>query len=299
MLSTVGVYHIGTLKRRGEESVDGFEDSPAPLVFQRGADEHGENSTGHYALAQAFRKLVLREAAFVEIFFKQIFIALGDIFHSHIVQELNLFRKGGRNLAFLEGASILKAEPLAAEDIDVPDKFSAFHNGIFKGDGFDVQSRNAFKRHLEISAVAIKLIDDDDSGKIVIPNLRPEMLRQRTHAVYSVDDEQRTVNTPEQILEIPRKVAVAGNVHKKLTALVPGKGGRAGLNRTAALDFFRLVVEAGGTFLNGTHTVDGAGVEKQHFSNGSFAAAASAHNGISALHIKRGWHNHTPGLTIF
>jgi|GEM_PF-5475803 len=125
------------------------------------------------------------------------------------------------------------------------------------------------------------------------------MLRQRTHAVYGVDDEQRTVNTPEQILEIPRKVAVAGNVHKKLTALVPGKGSRAGLNRTAALDFFRLVVEAGGTFLNGTHTVDGAGVEKQHFSNGSFAAAASAHNGISALHIKRGWHNHTPGLTIF
>jgi hypothetical protein len=63
----------------------------------------------------------------------------------------------------------------------------------------------------------------------------------------------------------------------------PGKSGEAGLDAAPALYFFRLIVKGGVAVFYFAQTRDNAGMQKQHFHKGGFAAAASADQGVSSL----------------
>ena len=290
VLAAVDVDDSGTLQRGGEELLDGIQQACAALVLQRGAAEHGEDGAGHDALAHAEGEIVVGEGAFLEILLEQGLVAFSDVLDGHVVDEVHFLGHGVGNAALGHAALAVEGVGFLAEDVDVARELAAFHDGVLEADGLDADVGEAVVGHLEVGAVAVELVDHDERREVVLADVVPEALGEGTHAVNGIDDKEHAVHALEQILDVAGEVAVAGDVEKEMTLLVPEEGGCAGLDGSAAADFFRLVVEAGRSLFNGAHSVDDAGVEEQHFRKRRFTAATRADDGIRALHIERVWH---------
>ena len=234
------------------------------------------------------------KAAFLQIFFHQYFIAFRDVFHGHVAQQAHVVREVGGNFSLAAAAVFGEHPGFSGQHVHHAHKGFALADGHLQGHGFDAQSGQTVKGHVEVGPVAVQLVDDDHGGQIFRADHAPEFFAQGAYAVHGVQYEQHAVHALEQAFHIAGKVAVAGDVQQEMAVLVPEVGSAGGLHRTAAAHFFGFVVQAGGAVFNGAHTGDGPGVEQQHFGQRSFAAAAGADESESALHFQRGWHGFLP-----
>ena len=282
------------VQRRGQQGFHRIQTGFAALVLQGGADQHRGQLAAEHALAQAGLQVFQREAAFLQIFFHQDFIAFRDIFHGDVAQQAHVVQQVGGNFRFADRAVFAEDEGFACQHVHHARESLALADGQLQGHGFDAQGRQTVKGHVKIGPVAVQLVDDDHGRQAFRADHAPEFFAQGAHAVHGVQHEEHAVHALEQAFHIAGEVAVAGNVQQEMAVLVPEIGGAGRLHRTAAAHFLGFVVEVGGAVFNGAHAGHGPGVEQQHFGQRRFAAAAGADESESALHFQRGWHGFLP-----
>ena len=225
-------------------------------------------------------QLFSRKGTLVQILFKELLVAFCNVFHSKVMGDGHLVLHGLGDRAFRDSTVVAKAIGLAGKNVHVARKGRTLHDGKLQNNRAHAKGCEAFHCHGEVCAIPVHLAYDKEGREIGLAHMVPEALCQGTHAVHCVYDKENAVHALEQILEISGEVPVSGNVQQEVAVLVPEEGSHCRLNGTAAADFFRLVVEAGGSFLDGAHPGDGAGIKEQHFCKGGLAAAARTHNGV-------------------
>ena len=290
----LGIHEGGALGGGGQQGLDGVQHGHAALVFQRGADQHRTELAGQHALAQADLQVFQRQAAFFQVLFHELFIAFGDVFHGQVAQQAHVVAQIGGHVAFADGAVFAKGIGFAGQHVHITGKGLALTDGHLQGHGLDAQGGQAVKSHLEVGAVAVHLVDDEDGGQVLGVGEVPEFFGQGAHAVHGVQHEDHAVHALEQAFHIAGKVAVTRDVKHEMAVLVPEAGSHRGLDGAATTYFFRFIVEAGGAVFNGAHAGQRAAIEEEHLGQRRFAAAAGAYKCVSTLGIHGVGHAKTP-----
>ncbi len=262
----LGVEVGGAFERGREEADDGVEKLGAALVFKGRAHHNRGQAAVEHALAQARGKVLGGEGAFLKVFFHQFFVGFGDVLDGRIAQQGGFVHERLGDERVAHGPVVPEHERLAAEDVHQPREGFAVADGHVQRNRLHAEhGGKAVVGHVEIGAVTVHLIDEDDGGKPGVARGVPDAAGQGAHAVHGVDDHDGGVHAHEQVGEIAREVGIAGNVHEEMAVFVPEESGETGLDGAAALDFFRFVIESGRAFFNGSQTVDDAALEEQHF----------------------------------
>jgi len=289
-----GVHEGGALGSGGQQGLDGFQHGHATLVFQGGADQHGAELTGYGTLAQTDLQVFQRQAAFFQVFFHELFIAFGDVFHGQVVEQAHVVGHIGGHIAFADSAVSAKGVGLAGQHVHIAGKGLAFTDGHLQRHSLDTQGGQAVEGHLEVGAVAIHLVDDEDGGQVFGAGEVPEFFGQGAHAIHGVKHEDDAVHALEQAFHVAGKVSVTRDIKHEVAILVPEAGSHRRLDGAATTYFFRFIVEAGGTVFDGAHAGQSAAIEEEHLGQRRFAAAAGAYKCVSTLGIHGVGHAKTP-----
>jgi hypothetical protein len=223
------------------------------------------------ALAEGGADLVGGDGALVvEVFVGEVVVHLGRALHEFVVPFLDLVGHVlgdgllGDDRALLVGVEV---EGLHVHQVDDALELVALADGVLDGDPVGAQAAlDGPEAELEIAAELVHLVDKAQARDAVAVGLAPDRLALGLDALLAVEDGDRAVEHAQRALDLDREVHVAGRVDQVdlvLAALVlPGAGGRGGLDGDAALLLILQEVHGGGALMDLAHLVGLAGVEK-------------------------------------
>src|SRR5439155_9989644 len=123
----------------------------------------------------------------------------------------------------------------------------------------------------EVSAGAIHLVDEADTGHAVLIGLPPHGFRLRLHASHGVENDDAAVEHAQRALHFDGEVDVARCIDDIDAVIAPETGRGGGRDGDAALAFLLHVVHGGGALVHLTDTVGLAGIEQDAFGYGRLA----------------------------
>jgi len=246
--------------------LDGVKERGRALVLHgRTRADRDQCAAGH-ALAQAGDHLLRGQRAFFQIFFHQLFAALGDVLdgdltrHGHFVGEVFGHVDGGQAASFVKGIGFF------GQNIDESAEIGFAADGQEEHDRFDAQGfGQTLVGHLKIGAFAVHLVDEDQGREIRLDGFGPYFLGQGLDPVNGVEDQDDIVRALQEVGQIADEIVVTGRIDEEIWIFLPGELGETGLDAAPAFDFFGFVVQNRGAFVYFAKPGDGTGGVEQHF----------------------------------
>ena len=250
---------------------------------------------GDGGFADAFFDLGDGNLVTVEIFLKQFFVLLGNVFHHFLVIFLsNLFHIVGDIGNIDVGSQIVCVNVcLHFNKVDKTLEFILGAYGQLDGHSVALESGvHHIENMIEVGTHNVHLINIDHTGNLVFIGLAPYGFRLGLNAALSAKNRYRTVQHAERTLNFSGEVNVAGGVDDVDAILVlgiagfPETGGSSRGNGYTSLLLLLHPVHGGGTVVNLTDLMVDSGIVKYALAGSCFTGVDMGHNANISGHFK-------------
>ena len=167
------------------------------LVLERGATGYQDDFVVQHALTQSTFDLFLGQLFAAQVFFHQVFRRFCSGFNQIHAHFLRLFQQLGRDVFVIEGYALISFIPVDGFHLD------QVNNALEVLFGADVQlkgNRSTFQTGLdvlnaaqEVGAGTVHLVDERDTGNLVLVSLTPYGFRLWLYATYGTVHHHGTV----------------------------------------------------------------------------------------------------------
>ena len=280
--------NVADVERRGQEVHDGVKDGLHAHVAQSGTAVHGEGARGDGQEADAFLDLLERQVTVLQVRLGQLVGALSGGLDEGLTVLLGLLlvllRDGA---AHNEGAERVVAlvvlgrvgQRLHGQQVDVANEVVlGTHRELHDDRGRVETILNRANREVEVGTHLIHLVDEADTGDVVLVGLTPHGLGLGLDALLAVEHGDSAVEDAQRALNLNGEVNVTGGVNNVDLVTVPERGDGGGRNRDAAFLFLFHPVGRRGTVVRLADLVVDARVEQDAFRHGRLAGIDVSHD---------------------
>ena len=267
----VDTVHLGHIKRAGQECRDSVEQRLHPLVLECRAAHDGNNLAGQGGLADFGDNLVGSDAVgVVEELHHQLLVLLGNAFDEALTvvggHLLEVFRHGDF-LETLAVRALVPYEGLVGDEVDnaLVEVFLTDRN-LYR-DGVGPEAFLDLADHAEeVGTRTVHLVDEGDTGHLVLVGLAPDGLRLGFHAAHGAEDGDGAVEHTERTLHLDGEIDMTRSVDDVVLIAVvmpiPVHGGGGGGDSDAAFLFLHHPVHSGRALVGLAELVVLSGIEK-------------------------------------
>ncbi len=278
---------VGTLDRRhvgrGRKEVDDrVEDRLHAPVAQRGAAQHRHDVAGYRPAAQGRADLSLGRLLLLEVHVHDRVVVvrrrLDQVVAVLLDELLHACRHGLRLDAV--GAEVVRVhDRVLGDQVEVALEVALSADGQLNRHRSRAQARaDGVQRAVEVGSDAVHLVDEGDPGHAVAVGLAPDRLGLRLHARDGVEHGHGAVEHAQAALDLDREVHVSGCVYDVDRVLAPLRSRRSRRDRDPPLLLLDHPVHGGGPFVNLSHLVDAARIEKDAFGGRRFTGVNVRHD---------------------
>ena len=280
--------NVADVERGGQEVHDGVEDGLHAHVAQSGTAVDGEGARRDRQEADAFLDLLERELAVLQVGLGQLVRAFRGGLNESLTVLFSLLLVLGRDRAALDdGAERVVAlvvlgrvgQGLHGQQVDVADEVVLGTHRNLHDDGGRVQAvADGAHREVEVGTHLVHLVDEADTGDVVLVGLTPHGLGLGLDALLAVEHGDSAVEDAQRALNLNGEVNVTGGVNNVDLVTVPERGDCGGRNRDAAFLFLFHPVGRRGAIVRLADLVVDARVEQDAFRHGRLAGIDVSHD---------------------
>src|SRR5215471_17022549 len=261
---------------------DGVEHGLHALVLERRAAQHRGERAGDRRPADRGDELLLGGLSALEVQLHHLVVILGDGLEQPVTPLAGRLDVVGGDVDVLVLVALalgLPEQPAHPDQVD-----DAAEVGLDAPGKLDDQRRGAetVGNHLhaavELGAYPVYLVHEADPRHAIPVGLAPDSLRLRLHAGHGVEHGDGAVEHPQRAFHLDGEVHVPGRIDDVDRVVTPGRGGRGGRDRDAALLLLLHPVHGRGALMDFTDLVVDAGVEQDALGSRSLARVDMRHD---------------------
>ena len=304
-LQTVDSSNVG----RSRQVLDhGIQHGLYALVLERGATGNQDDFVVQNTLTQSFLDLFFSQFFTTQVFFHQVFRRFSSGFNQVHAHFLRLFQQLSRDVFVVEGYALVSFAPVDGFHLDQVD------NALEVLFGTDVQlqrNRVTFQTGLDVLNAAqevgtgtVHLVDERDTGNLVLVSLTPYGFRLGLYATYGTVHHHGAIQNTHGTLYFDSKVNVARGIDdvdtvrlELFTHTGPESGGRGGGDGDTTLLFLFHPVHGGGAIVNFTDLVTYTGVKQNALGSSSLTGVDVSGDTDITITLNGGCTSHCHPLT--
>ena len=278
----------GDIQRRGQVVDDRVEHGLNAHVTKCGTAEDGECATGDGQCTHAFLDLLNGQLAVFEVGLGQLIGAFRSCLDEGLAVLFRLLlefcgdlaaddkrTKGGLAVLVFGGVT----HRFHGQQIDGSLEVILRADGQVHDDRGCVKAiANGLNREVEVRTHLVHLVDEADTGDVILVSLTPHGLRLGLDTFLTVEHGDCTVEDAQRALNLNREVNVTGGVDDVDLVSVPEGGDGCGGDGNTTLLFLLHPVGGGGAIMRLTNLVVNARVEQDSFGHGGLAGIDVSHD---------------------
>ena len=295
------------VERVREVGHDGVEHGLHAAVLERGAAEHRVGLGVHRQVAHPGGDLLLGELLALEVLLHELLGGVCDGLDELGAVLLGLLSELRRDvLDLVLGAhghvALGVARPhegLHGQQVDDADEVVLGADRQLHHEGLGAETlHDRVHGEVEVRAELVHLVDEADTGDVVLVRLAPHRLRLGLHALLAVEHGHGTVQHAQGALHLDREVDVAGGVDDVDLVVLPEAGHRGGRDGDAALLLLLHPVGGRRAVVGLAQLVVDTRVEQDALGGGGLAGIDVGHDADVADLVQVGQHVLCHGVSL-
>ena len=299
LVGGVGADDVRNVQRGGQVLNHSVQHGLNTAVLECRTTENGECLAGDNQLTDTSLDLGDGQLALFEVLLHELFASLSNSLNQLSTVLLSLLNQVSRNLLNLvRGAhghvTLGVAGPdvcLHFEQVDNTEEVALSADGELNNQRACAQAvDDGLNGEVEVSTHLVHLVDEADTGDIVLVSLAPNGLRLGLNTFLAVEHSNCAVEDAQGALNLNGEVDVTGGVDNVDLVVLPEAGGCCGGNGNTSLLLLSHPVHGGSAVVGLTDLVVNTGVEQNALSGGGLTGVDVRHNTDVADLVKVGEH---------
>ena len=220
---------------RGEIGDDSVEQELDAFVLVGGTAQHGSYQQFDGGLADGFLQQLFAHLFVIEVKLSDFVIEVGEFLNHGAAGFQSLRHQLGGNVAH-DAFFLLESDGFHHHEVHHALEFALGTDGHLNGHRIGTKVLVHLHHHfLKVSAHAVHLVHESDTGHAVLVGLVPHGLALRFHTAHGTEYRHHAVDDAQRTLHLDGEVHVAGSVDQVDLMVVPLRGDGCGGDGDAAL----------------------------------------------------------------
>ena len=299
LVGGVGADNVRNVQRGGQVLNHSVQHGLNTAVLECRTAENGECLAGDNKLTDTRLNLGDSQFALFEVLLHELFAGLSNSLNQLSAVLLSLLNQVSRNVLNLVRSThahvtLGVAGPdvcLHFEQVNNTEEVALSADGELNNQRTCAQAvDDGLNGEVEVSTHLVHLVDEADTGDIVLVSLAPNGLRLGLNTFLAVEHSNCAVEDAQGALNLNGEVDVTGGVDNVDLVVLPEAGGCCGGNGNTSLLLLSHPVHGGSAVVGLTDLVVNTGVEQNALSGGGLTGVDVRHNTDVADLVKVGEH---------
>ena len=299
LVGGVGADNVRNVQRGGQVIDHSVQHGLNTAVLECRTTENGECLACDHELTDTSLNLGDGQLALFEVLLHELFAGLGDSLNQLGAVLFSLLNQVSGDVLNLVGGThghvtLGVAGPyvcLHFEQVNDTDEVALSTDGELNNQRASAQAVNdGLNGEVEVRTHLVHLVDEADTGDVVLVSLTPNGLRLGLNTFLAVEHSNSAVEDAQGALNLNGEVDVTGGVDDVDLVVLPEAGGCCGGNGNTSLLLLSHPVHSGSAVVGLTDLVVNTGVEQNALSGGGLTGVDVRHNTDVADLVKVGEH---------